>query len=240
MREAVVILRPGSIPDPRVFSGKGFVADARAVVGLTESEVQALTEDLASTHGFLRMTDLRDLMERHIESETAERVTRFVSNLDRMARSGRIARDEIAKQLGKALRAGDTGLSSEEIDLLLARTPRLVADAPGLEAQWKAESLTSATGQPLEELEIITDLRPVFDRDRKAVLGMLHVMTLRLTVTSPGGLPESLEITLDEEALERLCEISSRAKEKLAALKILLAEKGIAVPATTDRSTANV
>ena len=54
--------------------------------------------------------------------------------------------------------------SPREFQTLRKRLPIIIQRYPALDRQAKAESLAEATGQPLQKLKLVCDLRPVFDK----------------------------------------------------------------------------
>lgn len=81
----------------------------------------------------------------------------------------------------------------------------------------KAERLKTLTGRMAESLEIICDLRPVFDHSRSVVEGLIPVTTLRVAYqTNEGG--NSVEVQLSGDDLENLAKEVERAKQKLRTL----------------------
>ena len=66
---------------------------------------------------------------------------------------------------------------------------------PGLHRQAKAQKLSEATGLRLEHLEIICDLRPVFDDERESVEG---VIPYTIVCLGSDGLPVAMETILSQ------------------------------------------
>ena len=77
----------------------------------------------------------------------------------------------------------------EQRKLLADRIEKLVAVPAGLARQYKAEQLAEATGTELEDLQVICDLRPVFNEERSEIEGAIPISTLKLDVLGPNGLP---------------------------------------------------
>ena len=66
-------------------------------------------------------------------------------------------------------------LSDEVFATLQERVPALIRDVPAVERGQKAERLKKVLGNELEALEIICDVRPVYDDSRERIEGLIPV-----------------------------------------------------------------
>ena len=78
--------------------------------------------------------------------------------------------------------------------------------------------LATLTGQKLESIELICDLRPIFDKLRKHLEGMMPYTRLRVVATGADGLPDAFETELTRQQVHDLAEQVSKAAQKLDVL----------------------
>ena len=98
--------------------------------------------------------------------------------------------------------------------------------------QWKADQLRKTTGIELEDIQLICDIRPVFDDARSTIMGAIPISTLKLDVVDRDGAPRSIEIRLTEKQLAELASKAELARQKIRVIKQTLAEKSIPLPTT--------
>ncbi len=110
---------------------------------------------------------------------------------------------------------------------LKERVRKLVLAPRGFKRQRKAETLAEATGADLSDINVICDIRPVFDNERKEIEGAVVISTLTLEILEPDGKLSSVECRLTERQLDDLYTVALNAKQKLTAIKNLLATKSI-------------
>lgn len=85
----------------------------------------------------------------------------------------------------------------------------------GVAVARKAESLAKATGESLNKLDLICDLRPVFGIDRDEITSFLPVTTLHI---EHSGDSANLDIVLTLEQLDSLCTKVAEVQNKLKLL----------------------
>jgi hypothetical protein len=105
-----------------------------------------------------------------------------------------------------------------------SRLEQILTSYPSYLRQSKAEELAKNCGVPIEGIEIILDLRPVFDQDRTTIEGMIPVSRLRIVSTAFDGLPVLTEVVLSERELDQLEALVAKAKTKLITAKKAIAE----------------
>ena len=83
----------------------------------------------------------------------------------------------------------------------------------------KANSVLDETSRYLCESRVLTDLRPVFDRDAaQGPMGLAIVHTMKLTLHGGPQDPEEIFFTVDSADLDMLGETIARARDKYTAL----------------------
>lgn len=187
--------------------------DLKAVSGLADAQVEAIRKRLLETKGFLSTPRLLALIRDVVNDEnTARSVQRAVRNL---------APSEVESFL-KNLSGGDGDkrprLEKDILDELRKKLPRLIQPYPALARQQKAERVAALTGDALESIQLVCDLRPVFDESRKEVEGMMPYTRLRLVVTGVDGLPRSFNAELTHQQVH---DLADKAKKAIAKLDVL-------------------
>lgn len=95
----------------------------------------------------------------------------------------------------------------------------LVASHPPIELLKKADRLIRDTGDELQSVKFICDLRPVFSTDRERVEAMVLLANMRIRYVNQAGIKEVCELALTGEELQDLKESIDKAVDKLAILE---------------------
>jgi hypothetical protein len=232
--ESVIYLR-GPLPTPLgdLVTPK-FLADAKHVLSLPIERVEAIAESLSSFPGFLDPKSLRERIGSIISSEAeANATSRLIFILSEMFRSSGRTLEDLSAQLDASQKADENQrvLSVEELAALEHRLRLIVRPFDGIERYVKARRLVNATGLKLKEIELICDLRPVFDSERTRVEGIFPYTILKVVCDGVDGLPLSLEAILTEHDVVELAKKAGAATTKLKSLKELLVAKDIPNPA---------
>jgi hypothetical protein len=193
-------------------ASRGMLEDLKAVAGLTDSQVDSIRKRLLDARGFLSHAGLLTVIGNVITDErVAQSVRRAVRNLDSNA----------VQPFLNSLSAQDEEPRLDEPILKRLREilPCLVQSYPALQRLKKAERLADVTGEAVESVELICDLRPIFDESRKEVEGMMPYTRLRLVVTGVDGLPRAFEAQLSYQQVRDLQEKAEKAITKLEVLR---------------------
>ena len=235
MREGVLYMRgafpfsiPPGIPD-------GLIRDAKVLLGIDEEVLTAVRGDLEAFAGFLDKRAIKGVLTSRVQnSDACEALTRLIAGIDSRLRALGQTPKSFLSQIDDWLNEKENHakglLSREEFDQLKPRLSTLIQPYPGLNRQAKAERLSEATGLPLEKIDIICDLRPVFDESRERVEGIIPFTTLKVVCKGVDGLPVAIEAILTQQDVVQLANASAEAKKKLARLRGLLQEKELPVP----------
>jgi len=205
------------------FSGEGFSRDALAVLHLTRPQVDAIREALDShSRAFLSRSDIQKLLKSTItESTGRKRVASFILNMDRLRRSWE--GDEASFLIDCRAKILAETVTDETVrnnlDSLLALIPLLATGRPAIARQDKADAVAIATGRALEDVQVLCDLRPVFNQSRDRIEGFVAVTTMKLLATDITGLPTGLEVRLTEAQVSNLLDKLSLTTTKLSAIK---------------------
>ena len=214
MPEPVIYIR-GLPPLSAPAADSGMMADLKAVSTLSDDETNTLRERLSRVKGFLDPKALAAEVRRTIKVEgTARSVQTALRNLE----------PKDTKRLVESLaergrQEKDFPLNEAELARLGEILPNLIQPYPALARFEKAERLAKLTGQELESIELICDLRPIFDEDRKQIEGMMPYTRLHIVATGADGLPKSFEAELTHRQVNDLREKAAKANTKLDVLR---------------------
>jgi hypothetical protein len=101
---------------------------------------------------------------------------------------------------------------------LESKLRQLIQEYPAVGRYRKAQRLASITGNRVVGVELICDARPIFDKDRERVEGMLPTTTLKLVYEKQNEDIRVTEVLLSAEMLGELLEKANRAQQKLRVL----------------------
>ena len=235
MRETIFYVRtpiPFGLESP---VSDGLIRDAKILLDLDIEQINSIREDLIAFSGFLDHERLQEVFHRYIEDEKrCGRLASFMVAVDDRLRATEQNVDHLVSSIERWLgekESQDKGLlSRQEFEELQHRLPLLIEPFSGFSRQAKAERLSQATGQPLEDVQIICDLRPVFDEERECVQGVIPFTTLRVVSKGTDGLPVAMEAILSRSQVSELQKKATAAEEKLSRLEKLLSEKDLTSP----------
>ena len=214
MPEPVIYIR-GLRPPSDSAADSDMMADLKAVSTLSDDETNTLRGRLSQVKGFLDPKALAAEIRRTIKVEgTARSVQTTLRNLG-PKRAKRLV--ESLAERGK--QEDDFPLNEAELARLGEILPKLIQPYPALARFEKAERLAKLTGQELESIELICDLRPIFDEDRKQIEGMMPYTRLHIVATGTDGLPKSFEAELTHRQVNDLRKKAAKAESKLAVLR---------------------
>lgn len=210
------------------------IDDLRAFIALNEGIIQKSIASLAEAPVFLGKVELVELLKAALPDSDAPLMSRVVRWLYRGQKDGP-GFEAISRHL-EAFERGDDSLepmfSKEDLRVFRDRAECIAKCWGALDRQRKAEELSKATGQRLQSLQLICDLRPIFDSNRKHIDGFLPVTTMHLTVEGADGLPNGLDVVLSESDVDMLVEHLAFAKSKLVAIRSLALKLNTPIPVT--------
>ncbi|MDQ3330993.1 MAG: hypothetical protein M3552_10110 [Planctomycetota bacterium] len=211
------------------------VADAKAALHLEADSLPLIQSDLSRYPGFIDRETLRSLLTPYAsEQGVVKSLVRLIPHVDDRFRTLEQNVEHLLKQLEEwwkdEANQQKNILAPGDLEELQRRLPYLLSPIPGLARQAKAERLSQATGLPLEKIEVICDLRPIFDAKHEVIEGMIPFTTLRIVCKGVDGLPVAIDAMLSAQDVDQLATASTDAKKKLQKLRGLLEEKKVPVP----------
>ncbi len=227
----------GQFPGVNVEIPKKLVTDAKHVLDLEEEELEGICTALEAHAGFLDRESIEETIRAIVGSDDVSRpLARMIAELQtRFALPGQDVAQLIAdieRWAKDEENQAEEILSAADVELLKNRLPRLLRTYPGIGRQRKARRLAAAIGNPLEDVQILCDLRPVFDEDRVVVQGIVPYTTLRIVCKEVDGLPVAHEAILSEKQVGDLVRKAQAAETKLATVREFLNVGNVPIPTT--------
>ncbi len=215
MPEPVLYIR--GFPQPPLehsAARESLIEDLKAVVDLSEESVRQLRDHLTEAGGFLGpkslLKTIREVVEDSNKAQALRRIIRNIGVSD-IERVHVIFQEESKKQ--------KPPFNNTQFEHLAKLLKLLIQPYPALERFRKAKRLAEVTGQQLETIEFICDLRPIFEESRKNIEGMMPYTRLHIVATGEDGLPKSFEVELTHQQIIDLAEKAEKAKSKLYSLR---------------------
>ena len=225
MQDSIIYIRSPFSLERDLSTGRGFVEDARAIIGIPHDRIEAISEKLNIHTGFLDSDSVSSIVAEEVEDESVgKRLSRIIVFLDSMLdRSNRIPKEFLDSLRDRLTDENNSErLSDPEIEQFFTYVTLLIKDQPGFKRHRKAERLYDEIGIPVRDVKFICDLRPVFDKEHVVVEGMILVTTLKVLATDVNGLPITLEAKLTDQQVADLAEKAEEAKKKLSAIRELM------------------
>lgn len=197
---------------------------------LGPERIQSIVEKLANIdHPILRPSKLRLLLEELIPDRLHEIdiIVEQLLSLYTLRRQRDIDANTLLEGLWHGIvNSTDDQWGKTEISEWKAIQPQL-QQLFSLEAVWtivKTLNLSYDYANLLQGIKILTDIRPVFDKDATEIQGSVVSYTLRISFDSRDE-NKSLSIALDENDVRRLLEVSKRALKKAETAKRFMNEQ---------------
>ena len=219
----------------RFTSFESFHSDVVGLLKISDEDFDKALLVLSKSAGFLGEAGLTSLLAEVLgQGEHIQVLGHLITGLSGWRRNFGSQPDEFASEIFARLKrlkgTNKTGnLDGIDLEKVRQRIQRIVTPFPAVERQAKAEILSDRRGHPLGSLQVLCDLRPVFDESREALEGLMPLVTLRI-VYGEQIVPITADIRLTENDLIKLCEKAERAKLKLTSLRAFMGKKGILAP----------
>ncbi|HWG47719.1 MAG TPA: hypothetical protein VN688_33450 [Gemmataceae bacterium] len=219
----------GKVPE-----GEAFVDGAKALLEVDEKVLSGIVEDLASFAGFLSEASMKKIILHRLGDEKlASQVAGTIAAADVLTREGGNL-DKILERLDQKQRSAEgqeQSLSPAAFARLRHIFHLLGRSCPGRDRQAKAERLAEGVGLRAEAIDLICDVRPVFDDERSKVEGFIPLTTLRVVASGVDKIPLSFEVVLAARDVQELLAKAEAAVKKLNVLGELAERNSLPVPA---------
>ena len=190
--------------------------DLKTLLGIDGPTIDKLANAIANCDGFLDPASLNCIVDDIVtDAEGRKAARRVIFNLEIDAVPGLLRSIESILEE----EPDDFPLEKSELDGVKRVLERLLKPAPALRRYRKASQLATLTGQELEDIQLICDLRPVFDESRESVEGLIPYTRLHVQVAGADGLPRMFEAELSAQQVTELAQKAEKAVKKLAKLR---------------------
>lgn len=198
------------------------IDDLSAVALLPDECIQRLTQRLEQQTGFLTDDRLRSLASEFVKDDSqATGVFHVLQNLP----PGAIEQVLEAVQKWRHAHVQNADRFPEDLYTALEQKLRmLVPPHSALNRMWKAKRLRTMLGNELEGVAFICDARPVYNKSRDRIEGMIALTTMKLVYERQNLSIEEIEITVTPTQLRELISEAEKAEKKLATLRESIAE----------------
>jgi len=188
-----------------MFNEDAFVKDVSRLASISDDQ-RGIVSSLLNREVFANSdTVVSALSEANVEDP--KRIAGVLQKLSAMFRESNLEKDEAFDAFSNALSSSKVDESKRQSLQDAFRDLCLVPTA--LDLQQKAESLASATGCTVGALDIVCDIRPIFNVEGDKIVGAIPYFTLR--VEYDDGESQKIDLHLSNENIDRLKDVVDRA-----------------------------
>ncbi|HLN31695.1 MAG TPA: hypothetical protein VK395_28400 [Gemmataceae bacterium] len=226
----------------RLLDFGAYVSAAKVALTLPEDDLESLKNDLSSYRGFLSNNVLKELVHKSVkDGEKAEGLFNLLNLTDIHVQNNNRNIDAFLDQLARWQQAPDNQgkLSTDELARLKHLVSSLATPAPARLRQAKAERLAATTGLRADAIDLVCDVRPVFDDSRTRIEGLIPFTTLRIVATGVDKFPVAFETVLSAKDVQALLKKAEEVVRKLNALGQLAERAALPIPAVDLTETSN-
>lgn len=196
------------------------------LVGLEQSDANALLQAFQETQEYQPVERLRELATAALANEHAPQVERLIPAL--LSLRGQTRRTAPARVAEALAQSPDLEIKHEERETLRERVQALL-DTPAMRTTADAVELLTQHDRNYQTARIFSDIRPVFPGDAgERPTGAVVVEMLQIQTWDRDGTEETLYIAMDHVDLRELQEVVARAIVKTETLRTVLEEQGMA------------
>jgi len=192
------------------------IDDMLAVASIPNETLAQLGDRLEEQTGFLSASALVDIVSEVIpDDRQGQAAFNALQNLqpDNL--------DQIVERIGNWRESSPDNRKRFGDDLfgnLKQNLTTLVRDYPAVNRGKKADRLRNILGNEFLGAIFICDARPVFNKERDQIEGMIPITTLKLVYERQNEAREEIELALNAEQLKSLREEAEKAEKKLSTL----------------------
>jgi len=234
MGESVFYMRTSS---PSEFSRQlndEAIEDLWAFAEVADDDFSKILSGLSHNEPFLSREELKEIILRVLPDENGVQIARVIRFLHRMESDGPGA-ESVIQQLADVESVSENAaptFTTEKLETLLVRLGELKKSWGGLDRQKKAETIGKITGQRLLDVQLICDLRPVFNEHRENIEGWIPLTTLHVVMEGADGLPNGIDVTMSATDVDSLVELANATQKKLQVLRENVARMNSRIPKT--------
>lgn len=192
------------------------VEDMILLSGADHDAIVHLRDQITGLGSVAKVDDLRALAGESLGNDLQDAAVRSIVN---------ISADEVSLVLTRLeqwrVLASDRQilLSDEQMERLRNNLDAIIHDYPFLKLIQKANRLSRESGNELQSLLYLCDLRGVYDDERENVIGFIPIVTLQIGYSKQNGGHDFLELVLAPDELNWIADETAQAMKKMKALE---------------------
>ncbi|MGP0067217.1 MAG: hypothetical protein ACLQGP_26940 [Isosphaeraceae bacterium] len=193
------------------------VEDLLVIAGISREALDRIAASLENAVGFVNDEELKQLVQ---EILPAEREVSAVLSAVQSIRPGRVERVLASLRDWRGANTQNAQRVPEEIFTTIQQNlTNLIREYPAWDRFQKARRLASLTGNKAQQVELICDVRPLFDRPRERIEGLVPLTTLKLIYETQTEETKCIELLLSADVLKELLEKANKVQQKLAIMR---------------------
>jgi hypothetical protein len=188
------------------------VEDLLVIAEIPGEAIDRIVTSLENSVGFLNEEGLKRLVQEVLPEE--QQMSSVISAIHSI-RPGRVDRVLASLQEWRATdRQNAERVPDEVLKEIQQKLANLIREYPAWDRFQKARRLASLTGNKAQQVELICDVRPVFDRAREHVEGLVPLTTLKLVYETQSDETKCIELLLSADVLKDLLAKAEKAYQK--------------------------
>jgi hypothetical protein len=193
------------------------INDLRRIAEIPDETIELVVQRLQAYEGLLNTSRLGQLLGSMLRDEPmAAAATAALQNLQS---------DQVSPTLQSLRRWQKTNEQNIEkfpnvaLDALERKLPRLIQKYPAIDRYRKGAWLSSAIGNTATSVQVICDVRPVFDDRREVVQAVVPLTVLKIVYDRQDEETRSLDVYLSDAMLDELADKVQKAQQKQKVLR---------------------
>lgn len=200
------------MPITRIRLTQSQLADLEAVCSVGPSVLERIAAALTDSGGLLRPAQLQAIVARETDNETAKTFRRVLLGLATASRRAFVTIPDLLDDVGQSV-AGRSGEASSKWTECRSSL-ELILNSTAMTLTAKAIDLVIDFEKLYLRGRLVTDIRPVFNDSRGAIVGAAITQTLRIDYMTHDGDEVSVALALDNKDVAQLKEECDRALRK--------------------------
>lgn len=218
----------------RVLYFADFVTDCQVLLEVPIEQLSQAAQSLTEYPGFLSTLVIESIVGRYIvQNDNLRRFVRVIQWVERYLRTPAGTLENLEHTLSQWAKREENqkAWTVQRLGQVNQAIQALRLPYPGQSKQAKAERLGAAVRHRVHQIELICDLRPVFNEDRTVVEGLIPFTVMRIGTLGDEGLPVVFEVVLSARDVQTLHQKTEGAVSKLNTLGNLAAKYELPIPA---------
>ena len=212
------------MPVPTISLARSQADDLATVCALGSAGIRRIASAIDAAQGTIKPGKIREIIAAQVGKDNAEAVKRVLFGITTASRRGSLSISELLDGLSQSLAARWDEANLEKWQACRPALEGLLASKSMVLAT-KAADLSSDFERICLAVRVLTDIRPVFDDQKREILGSTITQTLRMEYIAPDGDQQSISVALDMDDLAQLKTACEDAVRKAEIAKKMLGDK---------------